>query len=665
MKRNDYWRKREEEQLRHNLTEEAEIQKALAERYNYMLRQIEMQINDFYARYARREQITLAEAKQRVSKMDVQAFASKAKKYVEEKNFSAKANQELRLYNATMRINRLELLKANIGLEMIDAFNDIEGLMDDALTKRTIDELKRQEEILRRDAGILNTTVFDNAKTARSIVNASFNNATWSERIWGNQAQLKNELATLLTQGLIQGRNPRVLAPALRDRFGVSLRNAERLMVTELARVQTDAQKESFKRNDIDEYIFLSLDTACRHCMALNEKHFPVRDMMPGENAPPIHPRCRCSTAAYVDREKMEREVFEEPVGGKEEWMTIKDAQDEAARFLEKSFMDKTFKGVADFKGISPEHATRIVRALQEVYEMFPELKKLHGIKSVDPSSRLGKKAFKDGADALFSYDPVQGGIYINRSVLKDASFLADYFKRSDESWDFVMKNLDKLTGPQRELALKYKDAGRSLVAGNSIEYLFIHEMGHLAEWELYPAKVNNMLGSRMGQYAPKISGYANASKGEYLAESFTAYMKGEKKILDPELVKFLNGKTGKNKNTVFASQTQAVKEDISFTSKSGNAIIGTSRQIGRKIKTHAKDYGLDPSSANDRKRFIEITQDIIQNYTELRHGPWRSQPGECDFYIKGEDVVIVNGGHYVTTMKGGIHNARVKNARK
>ena len=309
MNKNAYWRKREEEQLKHYISEETELQRIMAERYSYMLRQIQVQINDFYARYARREQITLAEAMQRVSKMDVQAFGAKAKKYVEEKDFTPKANQELRLYNATMRINRLELLKANIGLEMIDGFNDLEKELDQGLTKRTEDELKRQEDILRREAGILNTTVFDNAKTVQTIVNASFNNATWSERIWGNQTQLKNELSSLLTQGLIQGKNPITLAPAIERLFGVSRRAAERLMVTEMARVQTDAQMESYKRNDIDQYVFISVDTACSHCMALNDNHYSVKDMMPGENAPPIHPNCRCSTAAYIDREAIEKDL--------------------------------------------------------------------------------------------------------------------------------------------------------------------------------------------------------------------------------------------------------------------------------------------------------------------------------------------------------------------
>ena len=53
------------------------------------------------------------------------------------------------------------------------------------------------------------------------------------------------ELDKLLKTGLIQGKNPRELAVHLQKRFGASREDAERLMVTELARVQTEAQKLS------------------------------------------------------------------------------------------------------------------------------------------------------------------------------------------------------------------------------------------------------------------------------------------------------------------------------------------------------------------------------------------------------------------------------------
>lgn len=82
----------------------------------------------------------------------------------------------------------------------------------------------------------------------------------------------------------------------------------ERLMHTELARIQTEAQKQSFKRNDFDESMFISNEHGhtCKQCSGLDGKHFKVKDMMQDLNPPPMHPHCRCSTAAWVDDEEYE-----------------------------------------------------------------------------------------------------------------------------------------------------------------------------------------------------------------------------------------------------------------------------------------------------------------------------------------------------------------------
>ena len=120
-----YWKIREEKAKQNYISEEEEYNKELAKIYNALLVTIETLINSFFQKYAKAEGITMAEALQKVAQMDVQAFQTKAKQYVQSRNFSKQANAELRLYNATMKINRLELLKANIGLEMIDSFNQI------------------------------------------------------------------------------------------------------------------------------------------------------------------------------------------------------------------------------------------------------------------------------------------------------------------------------------------------------------------------------------------------------------------------------------------------------------------------------------------------------------------------------------------------------------
>lgn len=299
MTSSEYWSKREAEALKSYVTDEKEYDARIKRIYSDMLDACQSEINAFYGRYAAKEGITLAEAKKRVSKLDIAAYERKAKRYVKEKNFSDKANEEMRLYNAAMKINRLEMLKANIGLELIAGHEELDKFMEGILQGRTEDELKRQ-------AGILGKTVKTNAKKAHAIVNASFHNATFSERIWMYQDLMKADLAKLLQSGLIQGKNPRVLARELRKTFQTSTFNAERLMRTELARVQTEAQKQSFERNGFDEYEFIANRGCCDICAALDGKHFKVAKMMPGENAPPMHPHCRCSTAAYSDRAEYE-----------------------------------------------------------------------------------------------------------------------------------------------------------------------------------------------------------------------------------------------------------------------------------------------------------------------------------------------------------------------
>lgn len=319
-----------------NLREEATYARRLAEQYRLIEIQINQQIAQFYQSFADAEHITLAEAQQRLSKDDVRNYEALAKKYVEmaaadrrngtdrtKEYFSKKANDQMRIYNAMMKINRLELLKAELGMAVDQAMMDIGEDMDGALTKRTDDELRRQ-------AGILGKSVFHNDKDVASIVNGSFHNASWSERIWGNGEQLKANLNILLTQGLIQGRNPRELARTLRKSYDASRYEAERLMRTELARVQTDAQMESFKRNGYDQYEFIALGTACKACHDMDGKVFNVADGMPGENMPPVHPNCRCSTAAHfmaendfvqMMRDKYgldmgDREFTDEPIRG-------------------------------------------------------------------------------------------------------------------------------------------------------------------------------------------------------------------------------------------------------------------------------------------------------------------------------------------------------------
>lgn len=299
----EYWKKREQENLRKNLKSEAEYAKEIQQTYNFAMDQIQKEIDSFYAKYAKDEGITIAQAKKRASKLDMEEYSRKAKKYVKEKNFSKQANEEMKLYNLTMKVNRLELLKASIGLELVSAFDELQQFYEQILTDRTLDEFERQ-------AGILGSSVPDNAAVmAATIVNASFHNAKYSERIWMHQDLLRNELGKLLTRGMVQGKNPRALARELRKTFQASIFNSLRLLWTELARVQTAAQMQSYKDNGFAEYEYLTARDfkVCATCKALDGKIFKVDEEETGTNSPPMHPCCRCSTTAHMDLNAYEK----------------------------------------------------------------------------------------------------------------------------------------------------------------------------------------------------------------------------------------------------------------------------------------------------------------------------------------------------------------------
>lgn len=118
--------------------------KNVKEIYRRMLYDAQKEIESFYGRYASKEGITINEAKKRVSRMDVEAFSKTAKRMVETKDFSPQANAALRLYNLTMKVNRLELLKARIGLRLVDGFDEIDKLTETLLKNSGLAEFKMQ-----------------------------------------------------------------------------------------------------------------------------------------------------------------------------------------------------------------------------------------------------------------------------------------------------------------------------------------------------------------------------------------------------------------------------------------------------------------------------------------------------------------------------------------
>ena len=309
------------------MMEEAEQQKELEKIYAEMYRHAEDEINRFYGKYADAEGIDITEAKKRVTQADIKAYEQLAKAYVKNNDFSDRANAEMRLYNATMKINRLEMLKARIGIYLVAGINDIDDYYEKVITDRTRQEIERQ-------AGILGETVSiaDTVKRAENIVNASFFNATYSERIWSHQDRLISMINIELQKGLIAGIGSRQMASNIRKEYDVSLADAHRLMVTELRRVQTDVAMDSYKASGVQKYVYMAVNPrACPICREIDGNVYNVADAEPAKNAPPMHPRCHCTTAPYVDEGEYDAWLNYLNQGGRtSDWNKLTDAEKRA-----------------------------------------------------------------------------------------------------------------------------------------------------------------------------------------------------------------------------------------------------------------------------------------------------------------------------------------------
>lgn len=204
--------------------------------------------------------------------------------------------------------------------------------------------------------------------------------------------------------------------------------------------------------------------------------------------------------------------------------------------FVEGGGFNLTGKAVS-FKGVDIDTANRINQRLTSIYEQFDITK----LSSLESFGKVNKKVFSKHADAPFITTNF-GNIGINSTIVKNAKELEKYNERGRKSFQYVMDNMDKLTGEQKQIALAYQKAGKSLV-GDSLEDMITHEIGHHIS---YMPKVNSRLGeiqksTDWKKTAEELSGYANHSFGEYVAESFNAYCRGERDKLQPELIQLFD----------------------------------------------------------------------------------------------------------------------------
>ena len=122
---------------------------------------------------------------------------------------------------------------------------------------------------------------------------------SWSSRVWRNVSALQESLNNGLLDCLLTGQSPAFLKQVLMESFNVSFSNADMIVRTEMAHIQTQASQKRYQDAGIEwvEVLADKDERRCDICGKLHRKRFPVNGVMPV----PAHPRCRCCIIPVVD----------------------------------------------------------------------------------------------------------------------------------------------------------------------------------------------------------------------------------------------------------------------------------------------------------------------------------------------------------------------------
>lgn len=321
MSNKTYWNNRDKERfeyIRQNLADDKAFNASLEKYYQRTIDAINKDIQSELQSFATRDGVSLAEARKKVSKADIRQFEAEAKKVVKEadqmrkkgkhvsySDFSDEVNERMRLYNVTMRINRLEYLKSLIGVRLVELGVDINAELNVKLDEDTRNELERQSGIL-AGAGMADAMDWWTEENVQKIVMSSTRSANFSARIWSNVDVLKSELEKQLSRVLISGENPKATAKEFYKHMTKDVGNmraaAERIARTESARCQTQATLESFKEYDVKYCRWIAEPRACVVCKEIASRSsgygtgvYLVKDVP----ELPQHPNCRCALSAH------------------------------------------------------------------------------------------------------------------------------------------------------------------------------------------------------------------------------------------------------------------------------------------------------------------------------------------------------------------------------
>lgn len=302
-RKSNYWIKRALERSRADIRSADEVVKTINDAFYNCLKEIEKEISVLYYRYAEDNELDYDLATKLLTGDEYKSFRMGLEEYMDLID-SPEIQLELNTLSTRSRISHLEETFFNIQKQIDKAYiyqhEAVESLMKESL------QTNYHRVIFDIGVATGETVVKDFHKLTIGEIVKEFerpwSGKNFSERIWRNRAKLKDALEEEIVKMAISGADCTQAIESVAKKMDVSKRAAATLVHTEQAYFSSLGTLKAYSEMGVDKYIYVAtLDLRTSDiCRDLDHEVFSIKDAQAGVNYPPMHPRCRSTTAPYT-----------------------------------------------------------------------------------------------------------------------------------------------------------------------------------------------------------------------------------------------------------------------------------------------------------------------------------------------------------------------------
>lgn len=340
-KKLSYWERRKLQYEKASFLKDKGLVEFINSEYDRALDSIHTDIFKYLTKIAEDNEMSITEAKKLLNDNELKDFKMDLKRFTELSQGNISGATEKMLNNAShrFRISKLQAMETIIQANIDRLLNVEQKAVFDHLGKAYKDRFYHMTYDLQKIKGYKHIEGI-NTRKLDAILNKPWapDEKNFSQRIWGRNDKIVNELHKELTQNIIRGRSPDDAIKSIAKKFETSKSNAARLVYTESSAINAMADHDSYVDTGVEKYqTFATLDLRTSEiCRTMDRKIFEMKDYKVGITAPPFHVYCRTVTIPYFDDFlEDETRAMRNPITGKTEIIKAMNYDDWYKKYVE------------------------------------------------------------------------------------------------------------------------------------------------------------------------------------------------------------------------------------------------------------------------------------------------------------------------------------------